>query len=147
MMQTFILILLLVVSLIHIAQAAYTLQTHYNNTTFFESFTFFSDADPTHGTVQYQTRANATAQGLVYVRNNHIVMRAYNTTVAPNSRPSVHVYSNERFNHGLYVFDLNHMPTGCGTWPAYWLRGPIYEEGGEIDVSFVFKFVKVLILM
>jgi len=26
------------------------------------------------------------------------------------------------------------MPTGCGTWPAWWLVGPNWPSGGEIDI-------------
>jgi len=34
----------------------------------------------------------------------------------------------------VYVIDLNHMPTGCGTWPAWWFVGPNWPNGGEIDM-------------
>ena len=26
------------------------------------------------------------------------------------------------------------MPTGCGTWPAFWMVGPNWPNGGEIDI-------------
>ena len=26
------------------------------------------------------------------------------------------------------------MPTGCGTWPAFWANGPNWPAGGEIDI-------------
>lgn len=26
------------------------------------------------------------------------------------------------------------MPTGCGTWPAYWLCGDNWPNNGEIDI-------------
>ena len=26
-----------------------------------------------------------------------------------------------RFNRGLFLLDLRHMPAGCGAWPAFWL--------------------------
>lgn len=34
------------------------------------------------------------------------------------------------------------MPFGCGTWPAYWLVGPNWPSGGEIDVSMPFRHLK-----
>jgi len=34
----------------------------------------------------------------------------------------------------LFALDLEHMPTGCGTWPAWWFVGPNWPNGGEIDV-------------
>lgn len=30
--------------------------------------------------------------------------------------------------------DLDHMPQGCATWPAWWLCGPNWPYGGEIDI-------------
>src|SRR5690348_578727 len=26
------------------------------------------------------------------------------------------------------------MPEGCGTWPAFWMVGPNWPNGGEIDI-------------
>ena len=30
---------------------------------------------------------------------------------------------------------------GCGTWPAFWLVGPNWPNGGEIDVSYHYLFI------
>lgn len=30
--------------------------------------------------------------------------------------------------------DSVHMPTGCGTWPAFWMNGPTWPQTGEIDI-------------
>lgn len=39
-----------------------------------------------------------------------------------------------RFTGGLVLMDAWHMPTGCGTWPAWWMNGPNWPYGGEIDI-------------
>jgi hypothetical protein len=33
-------------------------------------------------------------------------------------RPSVRLESKSTFTEGLFVFDLTHIPVGCGTWPG-----------------------------
>lgn len=35
---------------------------------------------------------------------------------------------------GISVIDLEHMPSGCGTWPAFWSVGPNWPSAGEIDI-------------
>ena len=117
------------------AALAWTLQTDYSGNNFFDKFNFYSGADPTHGFVQYQNKENAQALGLASMQNNRILIKPDNKTVTPNGRPSVRLESVARYNSGLFLFDVNHMPTGCGTWPAFWLTGDNWPNNGEIDVS------------
>lgn len=119
------------------ATFAWTLQTDYSGNNFLNKFTYFSGADPTNGFVQYQSQADAQSKGLAFVRNNRIIIKPDNTTVTPNGRPSVRLESTARYNSGLFLFDLNHMPIGCGTWPAYWMFGDNWPNNGEIDVSYI----------
>jgi len=49
-------------------------------------------------------------------------------------RDSIRLTSKTSFNGGLFIMDLINMPTGCGTWPAWWLVGPNWPNGGEIDI-------------
>ncbi len=51
-------------------------------------------------------------------------------------RNSVRISSYAAFDESLIVIDLQHMPEGCSTWPAFWTlsqRGP-WPHGGEIDI-------------
>ena len=40
---------------------------------------------------------------------------------ADGPRNSVRLEGLRRFNRGLFILDLRHMPAGCSTWPAFWL--------------------------
>ena len=35
-------------------------------------------------------------------------------------RQSVRIKSNAAYTTHVAVFNVNHMPEGCGTWPAIW---------------------------
>ena len=54
--------------------------------------------------------------------------------IAYGGRKSIRIESKSRYTEGLFIMEMAHMPTGCGTWPAYWLCGPDWPRGGEIDV-------------
>ncbi|KAH2081038.1 hypothetical protein KXV25_001538 [Aspergillus fumigatus] len=92
--------------------AAYVLEDDYGtSTSFFDTFSFFTDPD--------QTAASS-----------------HHTNVAGSSgRQSVRLTSTKSYTHGLIILDLEHMPGGiCGTWPAFWMLGPDWPSHGEIDI-------------
>lgn len=43
------------------------------------------------------------------------------------------VSSNLIIAEGLFIFDIAHMPSGCGNWPSIWLVGPNWPSGGEVN--------------
>jgi len=50
-------------------------------------------------------------------------------------RNSIRLEGHRRFNRGLFIIDLRHMPAGCGTWPAFWLTDEAnWPVNGEIDI-------------
>lgn len=52
-----------------------------------------------------------------------------------NPRESIRLEGKRRFNRGLFVIDLRHMPAGCGVWPAFWLTDEAnWPVNGEIDI-------------
>jgi beta-glucanase (GH16 family) len=121
--------------------AIYTLETSYSGNNFFNNFDFFTDADPTHGFVQYLDQADAETQGLISVSNDGSVIIGVDSTNIYNAstsvgRPSVRITSQEIYNHGLFLADIANMPGGvCGTWPALWTLGNgTWPYHGEIDI-------------
>lgn len=102
---------------------------------FFDSWTFWSLDDPTHGTVQYTTQQDAQNSNLIDVDNDgNAIMRVDTTAQITTGRKSVRIQSTQTFNGGLWVLDASHIPTGCGTWPAFWTHGPNWPADGEIDI-------------
>ena len=110
--------------LAHLGTGRYTLIDDYNPDNFFSKFTFFTGHDPTNGFVDYVDQPTANRTGLIESTSSSVYMGVDHTNVTPNGRPSVRITSNKSYNHGLIVLDLEHMPYGCGTWPAFWTVGP-----------------------
>ncbi|KAK1067571.1 hypothetical protein LTR74_006241 [Friedmanniomyces endolithicus] len=101
---------------------------------FFDQFSFWDSADPTDGFVEYQGQSAASSQKLINSSASNVEMRVNSTNNAPSGRASVRITSNKSYQSGLFILDADHMPTGCGTWPAFWLVGPNWPSGGEIDI-------------
>lgn len=145
---------------------AFTLVKDYSGPAFFEGFEFFTGPDPTSGCVDFVNKSTALASGLAGVdsKTNQVFMRVdhMGSAVEPSRvgqsgsgapprslRRSVRVTSADafdpknlsgsgpsRFGSVLTVLDLAHMPTGCGTWPAFWMDSGEghWPQYGEIDI-------------
>ncbi|KAG8758491.1 hypothetical protein FRC14_008116 [Serendipita sp. 396] len=102
---------------------------------FFDQWDFWSFADPTHGNVNYVDPGTAWNEGLVQVNDAGQAIMRVNTDDYVGNRKSVRLHSKQVVNkNSLVVLDAEHMPTGCGTWPAWWMNGPNWPAGGEIDI-------------
>ncbi|OBZ74173.1 putative glycosidase C21B10.07 [Grifola frondosa] len=120
-------------------RSSYTLSDHHAGQSFFDGFDFFSDADPTHGNVNYLSQAAATQAGLAYVQSdNTVVLKVDNTSTVPagGNRNSVRITSKKTYNRGLFIADLFAMPHGCSVWPALWTVSATetWPDGGEVDI-------------
>ncbi|VDB91565.1 unnamed protein product [Peniophora sp. CBMAI 1063] len=93
--------------------------------------------DPNHGTVNYVSQSTAISQGLVFSSGSNFTLRADDTNVVSTSssgRSSVRIQSPHAYNSHVTVINLEHMPKGCGTWPAIWEVGPSWPFDGEVDI-------------
>ncbi|KZV73201.1 glycoside hydrolase family 16 protein [Peniophora sp. CONT] len=116
----------------------YSLSDNYQGNDFIDKFDFFSDDDPTHGFVNYVNSTVAKNNDLVQVSGTNFTMRADDQNVPAASgrgRDSVRITSQKAYNTHVAVFNVAHMPTGCGTWPAIWeVEGGNWPLGGEVDI-------------
>ncbi|KAI6032879.1 glycoside hydrolase family 16 protein [Pisolithus orientalis] len=106
--------------------ATYSLTSNLIGQGFLNAFSWQAVADPTNGRVNYVTESTAQADGLVSVSGNQVTLRADSITVLSSSDPgrnSFRLQSNAQYTTHVAVFDIAHMPQGCGTWPA-----------GEVDI-------------
>jgi len=114
---------------------SYNLHVNYSGAGFFDPWDFYTQGDPTHGVVDYVNHQTAQTAGLIGVRNGAVYIGCdAKNKVTGRGRQSVRISTREIWNGGLFVMDADHMPTGCGTWPAWWLVGPNWPSGGEIDI-------------
>jgi len=117
------------------ATSPWTKQFDASGSDFFSSWNFWDTGDPTNGLVDYLSQADAQSQGLIEIDSSgNAIMRVSTTPVVQNLRPSVRIESNQQFTQGIWIMDATHMPTGCGTWPAFWTLGPNWPYDGEIDI-------------
>ncbi|KAH8908425.1 glycoside hydrolase family 16 protein [Coniochaeta sp. PMI_546] len=122
----------------------YTLLETYSGESFFDNFNYYIGYDPAHGFVHYVPKETATQLNLTYASSSSAVLKV-DTSVTNASVPnastgrfSVRVESKSQYPVGtLFLFDVQHTPYGCGTWPALWLSDPdpaVWPAHGEIDV-------------
>lgn len=121
-----------------LAGAVYTLDECVRGEGFYDSFNFENITDPTHGRVTYVNQTTAERLNLTYATSDTFILRADDTailSVNDSGRNSVRIRSNHKYHEHVVVFDIEHMPEGCGTWPAIWeTEEPDWPASGEIDI-------------
>jgi len=105
---------------------------------FYHYFDWEAIPDPTHGRVNYVDQATSIKQNLTYASQDTFILRTdFQSVLNPNGtgRNSVRIRSKKTFTTHVAIFDVRHMPQGCGTWPAIWeTKESIWPNGGEIDI-------------
>ena len=110
---------------------------------FFDFYSFYEGKDSlgSAGYNTYTAKQRAQDLGLIHVTNNEqdetsfVYLSSLPTDEGP--RESIRLEGNQRFNNtgGLFILDLDHMPAGCGQWPAFWLTDEDHwPDHGEIDI-------------
>lgn len=141
------------------ASTKYERQLSIVGSDFFEQFNWESENDPTNGRVNYLTLEEAKAKNLSYgllsllrpvphrltlwrgrlaTGDKFFMLPDSKNVVASGSRgrDSIRITSKQAFDESVIIIDLEHMPYGCATWPAFWTlsqKGP-WPTGGEIDI-------------
>ena len=104
--------------------------------TFFDHYTFFDGPDSlgSAGYNVYVSEKRATELGVISVtEDGHVIMKSAPTVKGP--RESVRLEGKRRYDRGLFILDLTHMPAGAGVWPAFWLTDESeWPKNGEIDI-------------
>ncbi|KAJ7060804.1 glycoside hydrolase family 16 protein [Mycena amicta] len=104
---------------------------------FFDAFDWLAIPDPTHGRVNYTDIHTARSLKLTTATHNTFTLRADDTTVLDPLGPgrnSVRLSGKKNYTTHVAVFDMEHLPQGCGTWPAVWEFGGTWPIGGETDI-------------
>uniref|UniRef100_A0A0W0G9J8 Putative laminarinase n=1 Tax=Moniliophthora roreri TaxID=221103 RepID=A0A0W0G9J8_MONRR len=117
--------------------AQYSQTDSHTGTGFLQAFSYQAISDPTHGRVNYVDANTARGQNLTYASGDHFVLRAdFKNYLDPSGpgRNSVRIQSNKRYTTGVMIFNIRHMPQGCGTWPAVWTVGDNWPNQGETDI-------------
>jgi len=96
----------------------------------------FAGVDPTEGSQYYIVKDN---ENLITVENDQLFIRVGTTQTTFQSRPAVRMAYKEWIQYGVVVVDVEHVPTGPGVWPAFWLNGQpdkddAWASHGEIDI-------------
>ncbi|KIJ17950.1 glycoside hydrolase family 16 protein [Paxillus involutus ATCC 200175] len=117
--------------------AKYSLSADICGPGFYDEFRFETMTDPTHGRVTYVDEQTAQQLNLTYADDATFILRAdYTAYLEPSDpgRNSVRIVSKNDYTTFAAVFDMRHMPEGCGTWPAVWTVGADWPNEGEIDI-------------
>lgn len=57
-------------------------------------------------------------------------MRVETTPTVQTTRQTVRISTKFTYTGALIIMDSVHMPTGCGTWPAFWSNGTSFPGLG-----------------
>ncbi|KZV99653.1 hypothetical protein EXIGLDRAFT_724659 [Exidia glandulosa HHB12029] len=117
---------------------AYDFVKEYSGPNFFSDWDFFGSWDNlTLGDTNWVNATDAWGHNLISVNQaGNVVITVDQGNVDWNfKRDAVRITTQDTYNLGtLWIFDVYHIPWGCGVWPSIWTMGPDWPQGGEIDI-------------
>mmetsp|Transcript_1893 Transcript_1893/g.2555 ORF Transcript_1893/g.2555 Transcript_1893/m.2555 type:complete len:373 (+) Transcript_1893:84-1202(+) len=124
---------------------SYRLSERHEGANFFDHYIFYegNDSVGSGGFNTYVNQETAFQLGIVNITHNQENTRQQkesfvymaSTPTEEGPRQAVRLEGKRRFDHGLFIVDLRHMPAGCGVWPAFWLTDEAnWPDHGEIDI-------------
>jgi len=112
---------------------------------FFSYYDFFDGPDSlgSAGYNMYVSESKATSLNIANVvtekdtrtgkDEDFVYMSSSPTKEGP--RDSVRLEGKTRFDRGLFILDVRHMPDGPGIWPAFWMTDEAaWPRNGEVDI-------------
>jgi hypothetical protein len=106
---------------------------------FFDFYDFYDGPDSlgSAGYNVYISKESALQSQIAGVKHENgedfVYMSSSSTEEGP--RNSVRLEGKRRFDRGLFVLDVVHMPNGPGVWPAFWLTDEAaWPRNGEVDI-------------
>ncbi|KAI0827076.1 concanavalin A-like lectin/glucanase domain-containing protein [Trametes gibbosa] len=120
----------------------YNIARDFSGQNFFDGWDFYGSWDNlTLSNVEWLDQPTALADNLAYINAaGNAIIRVDNTTNLPDKGPdtrrnTVRITTKDFYDFGsLWVFDATHVPFGCAVWPAFWTKGPVWPDNGEIDI-------------
>ncbi|KAH6851998.1 concanavalin A-like lectin/glucanase domain-containing protein [Alternaria alternata] len=131
---------LLTVASVASLATGYELKATYDASNFFDdsSFRFYNGWDKfTHGLAFYVSKEEATELGLARIEDGKVRLGVdTNQVLTPKEpgegygRKSIRLEGVQTFDNGLFIADFDHLPSGCGMWPALWL---LHDDADQED--------------
>ncbi|PIL25507.1 hypothetical protein GSI_12432 [Ganoderma sinense ZZ0214-1] len=87
--------------------------------------------------VRLSPKRPRSKKNLTFAKGDTLILRADHTTKLSASGPgrdSFRLMSKKTYTNHVSVWNVRHMPRGCGTWPALWEFGSNWPAHGEVDV-------------
>ncbi|GMH65912.1 hypothetical protein TrLO_g8815 [Triparma laevis f. longispina] len=113
----------------------YVLQSYQTSENMLDDYEFYigKDSAGSGGYVTYVSKSDGFDLNIIGTSPSGSLYLG--SSLLNSSRTSIRLEGRTRYSNGLFLLKLEHAPTGCGVWPAWWLTDEgNWPEDGEIDI-------------